>query len=1266
MVNWNASRRTGAGKPETTEKNKAMPHLQIYYSDKIEELANHLKESLVKERKAPDADPFVFSTVVVPNTNLSKWLRIRMFGDTPSLCMGIEFPFIENALFELLAKCLPAEGRPKLLPMNAYSTGILSILLKREKGTKGEDDNGLARDDFEALAPFRRYVADGKGGPLSIKTREEARMAWQLSSKLADLMDKYEVYRYKDIVEKWLDGHGAKGDKAPVGVEAAEATLARLLFGKGGLYPPDGMKLSLRQLFERVREKRPPDGKPIYFFGLSTLSPLQAEILYWLAKTRDIVFYHYNVCLEYWGDIETKKEEASVLARLKAVRRTDADKDVYAEKAPAPASGKSAPESSLLRQWGRAGRETLRLFVDLEEGEGTALDELPSATGTGTTMLQKVQASVRNRMDKVGRVAEQDASIQIVAAPGIRREVETVHNAIIGAVWKPKTATGERPWSDCKFSDIAVLVPDMATYRPVIEAVFDGRGQIPYALIDTAASEDSAYLQGFLGLMTLARDGLSRETLFALLDNPCVQRALSFGPDDAAEWRRYAEGVGAFDGFENKGDFGNMSWDPALRRLRLGRVAEGRDDLSVWDGGDDESALKFSAIVETLHRELHGLAWEDEPKNCLEPEAKKRLCARPPEERDEKGGDPTWADELRRIANEFLAVERDDKLEGPVKGEIFRTLSSLHAVEGRQVLDFVVTAVEESVGGVKSTRGGYLTNGVTVAGLHPMRPVPFKQVFVLGMGEGMFPGRDSATTLDIPGAARSLGDVQPTAVKKLLFLETMMAVKERLVLSYPCLDPVKDAELFPSGMVCELEKFLSHYVLPTKTGEDGKETNTAFREVRAPVLERAEEADFLHHAEGLPEKDIPEDQNPVGPVVWHDDWCAGLFPTYSDVERRIARGEAAVRDGAADTTGGRVTIKTDGLADFLKSPLRAALQHLHGIGVEGYKDGSIDPEAPLEIPYGPVQWEFNRALLDAAAGGAPNVEDVYAPFAASGKLPETAGFFGAYTVDKLSKDLEGAKSAALMELKNWVDGFLPENWEKPDPVRTVLSAKGGSVNTKPLPERLFTARTKDWKTSGGDSRVLLFKPCGDTGPGEDKRTLFPPKAVLEPFVAWVAKVAGDDDDAQRTLLVGIADIEKRLHNAWKWTITPPEARDWLDEVSSAFLRYLDDPKDGTYLDFGYDKLRGTFVKAKKDGKISGTIPAKAEEWTKIADSFTKDWDFGDKGGFDNGLVIDETVGPMGRLPGEGDDNVTKGDADIVETRYKTWFKRIFDGERTEV
>ena len=1245
--------------------------LTIYYSDKIEDLADNLREKLRNEREK--SDPFAFSTVVVPNTNLARWLRIGKLGKYPSLCMGIEFPFVEDCLFKLLAGCFDG-NRPQLLPMNAYSTGILSILLE---------------DADPALAPFRRYIAGGDGGAFSIDSLEKARMAWQLSVKLADLMDKYEEYR-EEIVANWLEGGKAKDAGS---VEAAEATLARKLFGQNGLYPPDGDRLSLRQLFDRVLEKcAGPSGdkRTIYFFGLSTLSPLQAKILHWLARKHDIFFYYNNVCLEYWGDIQTKREE-SIEARLRKVRRSEVDKDLYEN--PASDTGDAAPESSLLRQWGRAGRETLRLLVDLEEQDGTTMHELSSAAGVGTTMLEKVQASVRNRMDEVWKERQdQDASIQVVAAPGIRREVETVHNAILGAVWKPKGTPGDRPWGDCLFSDIAVLVPDMATYRPVIEAVFDGRGQIPYALVDTTASEDSAYLKGFLDLMALAREGLSRKTLFAVLDNPCVQRALSFGPDDVVEWRRCTKGIGAFDGFDGTKDFGNMSWDQALRRLRLGRVATGGDDLTVWEGGDG-SALRFSEIVETLHRELSSLA------------GKTLRCANPPEKKDEEGGDPTWAGELRRIANEFLAVGHDDKLEGPVKGQVFATLSSLHVVKASQRLDFVVAAVEEFVGGVKCRRGSYLTKGVTIAGLQPMRPVPFKQVFILGMGEGMFPGRDSATTLEIFGAARTLGDVQPTAVKKHLLLETLMAVKDRLVLTYPCLDPVRDAALFQSGMVRELEKFLEEHVLKPRM-EDGKEVPPKFGEVWIPLVERGEPDNF-HHPDH-PERDLVED--PVAPIKWTKSWYAGLVPTYSAVERRIAREVAAggrepAGDGADPSTG-RVPIDAKHLAKFLESPLRAVLQHYLGIGVEGYRDCAIAPDAPLELEkQGPSRRGFDEDLLNAVPddGTTPDVKGVYARFAnrgeLPGELPEAGDFFEKYTIDKVSKNLE-EKAAGLKALKAFVDGFRKAAGEKPDPVRTVAAADAA----KSLPERLVTGQTKGWGVSGRLNSVLLFNKCGDErkvkrGKETIERTSFPPKAVLEPFATWMAMVAGAEDDDERSLRVGIADMGEILFNVWTWTTTRAKAKAWLDEVSAAYLHYLDAPDaDGAYLDFGCPDLAAAFTKAhekaraekaraekaqaeearekdarEKDGRRQKKAqekkdePAAAARWVPESD---KDWKIviasfpsGDYFGggektFDNNLVLSSTLESLGRTP-EGDD------LGMVKDRYRTLLEAPMAGERTE-
>ena len=118
-----------------------MAGLKIYYSDRIEDLATHLKDQLLDERSS--VDPFEFSQVVVPNTNIAKWLQIRVFAKEKTLCAGIRFPFVEQRLTELMSENLP-DGTPfSLLPNHAYVNAIMSALLAK-KGDLAE---------FDALAP---------------------------------------------------------------------------------------------------------------------------------------------------------------------------------------------------------------------------------------------------------------------------------------------------------------------------------------------------------------------------------------------------------------------------------------------------------------------------------------------------------------------------------------------------------------------------------------------------------------------------------------------------------------------------------------------------------------------------------------------------------------------------------------------------------------------------------------------------------------------------------------------------------------------------------------------------------------------------------------------------------------------------------------------------------------------------------------------------------------------------------------------------------
>ena len=161
--------------------------LNVFYSNRIEDLAEHLRRDLLAERARAGADPFDFIPVMVPNTNIAKWLQIRVLAREKRLCAGIDFPFMEHELTRLLAAELPEGERFTPLAAHAYAVAVMKILL----------DPPEAQPEFARFAPFRAYVAGGEGAasPLVIASQRQARMGWQLADRLATLMDQYEVRR---------------------------------------------------------------------------------------------------------------------------------------------------------------------------------------------------------------------------------------------------------------------------------------------------------------------------------------------------------------------------------------------------------------------------------------------------------------------------------------------------------------------------------------------------------------------------------------------------------------------------------------------------------------------------------------------------------------------------------------------------------------------------------------------------------------------------------------------------------------------------------------------------------------------------------------------------------------------------------------------------------------------------------------------------------------------------------------------------------------
>ena len=1162
--------------------------LKIFYGSRIEDLAKKLKECLLIDRQGKD--PFVFTKVVVPNGNLAKWLQIRMFAKEPDLCAGIQFPFMEKELTELMKAGLPPKDRAdvELLPDHAYAKAIVSILLA------GPEE----QDEYDKLAPFRKYIMNSDSADaVAITEQKQAAMTWQLADKLADLMDSYEVYR-PEIVEAWLGTGKCSYDLRKGETADAEAALARALWGEKGKFKQDGKRLSLRQLYNRVKDNAPAEKpKTIYFFGQSTLSVLQAQILVWLSKTHDVVVFYRNPCREFWGDIETAKEERK--ARGGSVAGIDPE-DGY----------KDVCENDLLKTFGIAGRETLRLLVDLEESADIAerikFDWVPiDQRGATDTVLEKVQESVRCRTSEVAK-CRQDASVQIVGTPGVRREVEMVYNSILGAVWKPEKS-GERPWKDCSFSDIAVIVPDMQTYRPVIEAVFDARGEVPYGLLDTSASDDSNYLRGFLSLIELGRRGLNRERLFNVLENPCVQRALGFARADVVSWRELTEKIGAFDGFEHDDENGPgyFDWSSALKRLRLARIADKVDDGKggdlplVNDGGD--TALKLSEVVELLYRDLSDTLFDGSGS----PRALPLLAAR----REDGTRADCWAERLVRLAKTYLAVEKDDKLENKVCQSVIGTLYSLGDISGDQVFELAASAVEHFVGGIPCRKGSFLTSGVTIGGFSSLSAVPFKQVYMMGMGAGGFPGRASDSTLDVRGTGWRLGDVSIPNRNRFLFLESIMSVRDRLVLSYPNKDIEKDAELFPSGIVLDVEKFIGNHVLDYDAQTEEKERK--FQEFKDyPLLERGEAG---------PRKE--GEKRPTDDIVWVDgDPFVGLLPTYSKAARELARARAEgkgarpeVKAATEEKAKPRVELSAKVLAEFLKNPVRAVMRYRFGISVAGYLETDLDPDSPLGSLNGPDEWRLQAKWLDPDAAG--EVEKEFRRLQLAGKMP--TGFLGEYAKSAILQKAE----AGLNGIKKFIVDFALSDG-KDNTLHLDCPAEFRTGGPDELKVR-FVAEIPNWKEESGEVSVLVTGWLGEKVPK------LPPERCFDVFLAYLMGLHSGKCTTQR-LKIGVVDLTNGTTSAWTWSgIDAEKAGKYLETLARSFLTY---ERDGKMVDFTSKKLLPAL-------KLLDALNERTQldVWNEMLEKVTTEDRDNSNHSFNNDLVLEQNLERFKREPETGEE-----------------------------
>ena len=290
--------------------------------------------------------------------------------------------------------------------------------------------------------------------------------------------------------------------------------------------------------------------------------------------------------------------------------------------------------------------------------------------------------------------------------------------------------------------------------------------------------------------------------------------------------------------------------------------------------------------------------------------------------------------------------------------------------------------------------GGYLSNGVTVSSFVPMRAIPFRAIFVLGLGQGVFPRSPARHELDLREGTRRAGDVDRREQDLYMFLETLLSAREQVVLSYVARDEITGEELPASSVLLELGTILGQSILDAADlerwfGNDRSQRPPLRRYHDTPerraVLPAAEAEQRAHQ---LAKCLHPEPY----PSITAADAIAGL-PTEVQAQLRRVLGWPRVPEVKAEPTRALQRVSLDTLRAFLIDPVRALARLRLGLRDDGEDDGADLEDEPYDIDKRERTMLLAKSMTEAllAAQAAPSWEMVKTNFERASLAAELAG-----------------------------------------------------------------------------------------------------------------------------------------------------------------------------------------------------------------------------------------------------------------------------------
>ena len=608
----------------------------------------------------------------------------------------------------------------------------------------------------------------------------------------------------------------------------------------------------------------------------------------------------------------------------------------------------------------------------------------------------KNSASLKDSQKDRLKVATENPTLTVTSCPTRLREVQVLYDRIL-ALFDKNTTLLPR--------DIIVMAPDISVYAPFIEGVFKGgneslkarlsatekNGELPIAICDRSMNDQNPVLSGVRTLLSISDPDaiLSAHDVAALLnieeirrkfglneeDIPVIGNILSdnnamlgLDSDDVARFRAgsgAAAGSAAAGGTDNadpgrlQGQLEDVTIKQGINRMLLGSMmpCDGSDD-KPWNADCEGDLIKALGVFAEFLAKLRDL------KKALTAMSRKA-------DRANSANPVTMNDWHAFIKNRILDVffdlgERGTGIMNYLKRSFADAADSIDALREKPRLTLTLTLrfFDEILSGSDDGRSPFLRNAINFCTFVPMRSIPFKHVFMLGMNDGDFPVNPAVPGFDLMREKPKPGDRNRPDDDRYMFLESVLAAQESLHISYLGISPGDGSEKNPSIVVSELLDYVTDSMIPQEISEE---------ELKAiPENERSKKmSERMRQAITCTATLNPSDARNYdkNSSFWsyQEQWF--FERTGTDSAPRHSIGEGIYPAGRLEPQNGEITITASDLLKFIRDPEKYFLTRKLGMK-EDY-----DKPAPESERFCFAFLEKGNLMQDAARLEAADPDD---------------------------------------------------------------------------------------------------------------------------------------------------------------------------------------------------------------------------------------------------------------------------------------------------